>query len=654
MKPAASPPLRTVDADTPLLGRVFEARAEAEMSSLLEQQAEDALTAEQSAGQSIERVVSHRADTSDDPILPFLGTVLDHDPGTTITIERRLDLEEDLYLPDHSFVFAPGVKPMSACLPVLPMTMSLEAMAEVAACLVPSHGLVGFASVQAARWIELADTEATTLHITARLDRYDAQRGVSHVAVAIRIAGQTTPAISADALFADHYEVELQPTFSELTNAHRYALDAEQLYAERYMFHGPAFQSLVGDIVIGDEGLAGELIVLPPEGLFRSTRRPQLLTYPTLLDAIGQLMGVFALEHDRFAFPIGLEKMEIYCPTPPVGTRTPVRVEITRSEGKTLVANVEVQDGSGAVWMRIEGWRSWKFRWERRLVDFRRLPHRFLLARAAPAPGLEASIMATLNAEDLGSFDSPMLARYCLSMEEMAAYQSHDKVRQRQQQWLLGRIVAKDAARLWAAEQARETVRLHPASFSIEQDANGRPFIEALPTYDRPPHVSIAHCGSRAIALAHSEPVGVDLERIAAREDSFVQTFTTPRERELLDERPAAERDAWITRLWCAKEAVGKLLGVGVGAPRALEAVAIEDDGRIQIRHRESLRTFTVDTSQDGELAMAMTSLSRAIEKDDAPTSRESAKSRKRHGSARNLPLSNTFQKASRDSNDTH
>lgn len=651
MKPAASPSLRIVDTDTPLLGRVFEARAEAEMSALLEQRAEDAF-AEQSAGQHIEHVASHRTDASDDPILPFLGTVLDHDPGATITIERRLDLEEDLYLPDHSFVFAPGVKPMSACLPVLPMTMSLEAMAEVAACLVPGFGLVGFEAVQAARWIDLVDTDATTLHITARLDRYDAERNVSHIAVAIRIAGQTSPAISANVLFGDRYEVALEPVFSKLTNAHRYALDAEQLYAERHLFHGPSFQSLVGDIIIGDEGLAGELIVLSPEGLFRSTRRPQLLIYPTLLDAIGQLMGVFALEHDRFAFPIGLEKMEIYCPTPPVGTRTPVRAEITRSEGKTLVANVEVQDGSGAVWMRIEGWRSWKFRWERRLVDFRRLPHRYLLARAAPAPGLEASVMATLNADDLGSFDSPMLARYCLSIEEMAAYRSHDNVEQRQQQWLLGRIVAKDAARLWAAEQAREPVRLHPASFSIEQDASGRPFIGALPTYDRPPpHVSIAHCGSRAIALAHSEPVSVDIERIAAREDSFVQTFATPRERELLDERPVAERDAWITRLWCAKEAVGKLLGVGVGAPRALEAIAMEDDGRIQIRYRESLRAFTVDTSQDSGFVIAMTSLSRAIEQDAGPTFRDS---RKRHGSARNLPLSSTFQKSSRGSNDTH
>src|SRR5579885_1754107 len=91
------------------------------------------------------------------------------------------------------------------------------------------------------------------------------------------------------------------PTFNELSAAHRHPLSAEQIYSERHMFHGPCFQGLAGEIIIGDQGIAGEFVVRSPEALFRSTRYPQLLADPALLDAVGQLIGIFAAEHGRTA-----------------------------------------------------------------------------------------------------------------------------------------------------------------------------------------------------------------------------------------------------------------------------------------------------------------------------------------------------------------
>ena len=58
-----------------------------------------------------------------------------------------MTLDEDLHLADHAFVHAPGVKPLFACLPVVPMTLSLEILAEAAACLAPGYGLIGFEEV---------------------------------------------------------------------------------------------------------------------------------------------------------------------------------------------------------------------------------------------------------------------------------------------------------------------------------------------------------------------------------------------------------------------------------------------------------------------------------------------------------------------------
>lgn len=547
------------------------------------------------------------AQSEDHGILPFLGPVLDYTPGKTITIERRLSLDEDLYLADHAFVHAPGLKPLAACLPVLPLTMSLEAMAEVAACLVPGCGLLGFEEIKAARWIELTDTEVLALQITAHVDRHDAGRGTTFLRVAIQIEGQAQPAVSGAVLFGCRYVAELCPTFNELSAAHRHPLSAEQIYSERHMFHGPCFQGLAGEIIIGDQGIAGEFVVRSPEALFRSTRYPQLLADPALLDAVGQLIGIFAAELGRTAFPIGLKKLEIYSPTPPPGTRVPARVEITRSEGMVLYANVEIENGAGAVWMRIADWGSWKFRWEQRVADFRRLPDKYLVAKPAPFsddphPG---AVILQLTAGDLGNFDLGMLARYFLSMEEMPIFQNHARVPERQRQWLLGRVAAKDAVRLWVAGQGRLNM-LHPAAITLSNDVKGRPFVKALPGCAKAPQVSIAHCEDRAIATAHYGEVGVDIERISARDASFIDAFTTPHERALIESFPETERHRLITRIWCAKEAAGKLLGTGVdGAAQQFETLRASAGSHIEVMHKPSARPIIVRTAEESGFIMA-------------------------------------------------
>jgi hypothetical protein len=173
----AAPQIKLSAQDQPLVGRMFEVRAAEELALAAKIQPDSEHVVRPVADPASVAAEPAQAEPPDEATLPFLGPVLNYVPGVTITVERRLNLEEDLYLADHAFVFAPGVKPMSACLPVLPMTMSLEAMAEVAACLVPGYGLLGFEDVKAARWIELVDTNVLTLNITARVDRHDPERG---------------------------------------------------------------------------------------------------------------------------------------------------------------------------------------------------------------------------------------------------------------------------------------------------------------------------------------------------------------------------------------------------------------------------------------------------------------------------------------------
>ncbi|HEY8213661.1 MAG TPA: 4'-phosphopantetheinyl transferase superfamily protein [Methylocystis sp.] len=592
----------------PLIARMFEVQDARELALAAEQAEEEAHVSERFTPM-VKDVAGNAAPMDEtgigEPRMPFIDAVLDYVLGERITIERKLSIDEDRYLADHAFVHAPGIKPTSACLPVVPMTMSLEIMAEAAACLAPGCGLLGFEDVRSVSWIDLADVEELTLNVAAQILRYDSERGVFFISAAIHAEGKSSAAITATVLIGHRYLVELSPTFSELSNARAHPLTGDEIYAERRMFHGPSFQCLIGEFVLGDEGIVGDLCVRSSEALFASTRFPLLLTDPCLLDAVGQIVGLWAMEQERYVFPIGLTKLEIYRPTPPVGTRAPVRVEILQSEGKTLVADVEVQDGEGGVWMRISGWRTWKFRWEKRLVDFRRQPDRHLLATQAPGRRPEGSTALMLSSADLEQFDPALLARYFLSVDEMAGFKNLERFPQRQRQWLYGRVAAKDAVRLWAAERQQGEM-LHPAAFEISSDERGRPFVKPSALLASPPLLSISHSENRAIAVAHERVVGIDLERIAAREANVVEAFASAKEREMICKFPSQERDAWFTRLWCAKEAVGKLLGVGLeGKPLALQAIEMTEDGKIVIANEGEIVCASVKTIENDGFIIA-------------------------------------------------
>jgi phosphopantetheinyl transferase len=543
--------------------------------------------------------------------LPFLGEILEFIPNESILVECWLALDEDLHLADHAFVSAAGVKPVSACLPVVPMTLSLEMLAEAAACLAPGLGLIGFEDVKATSWIELADTDKLRLTISARILETDPQEQYCRIAAAITAEGRSGPAIQANVLFASHYRLDLSLGFTELGNPRLHPRDAREIYADRYLFHGPVYQCLTGKIVLGDRGAVGELAVKAPADFFRSTARPQFLTDPALLDAVGQLIGIWAMDQDRYVFPIGIGKMEFYRPPPPAGTNVPVRIEITRNEGKTLDCDIEIEDGGGAVWMRIKDWKDWKFRWERRLVDFRRMPTRHLLSKSIPLPGLAPdAVCCTVSPTDLSDFDTRLLACFYLHMEEMPAFSGKTAQPRRQLHWLLGRIAAKDAVRSWWAQRQGASEMLHPAAFALRNTEEGRPEVAFLPPETGViPNISISHCEAGAVAVAQGEPVGVDIETIEVRSPDFLQTISIDGENALLEALNgefADKPDEWITRLWCAKEAARKLLGKGLnGSPRNYRLKAVSPEGLMQIMHGENGPLAGVNTVRDHQCIIA-------------------------------------------------
>jgi acyl carrier protein len=100
--------------------------------------------------------------------MPFIDTVVSLTPGEELNARCEINLDEDLFLRDHTLGRQVSVTdPELMGLPVMPLTMSMEILAEAAAVLVPDLHLIGMRNVRAYRWIAL-EGERLTLRLAAR------------------------------------------------------------------------------------------------------------------------------------------------------------------------------------------------------------------------------------------------------------------------------------------------------------------------------------------------------------------------------------------------------------------------------------------------------------------------------------------------------
>jgi len=561
------------------------------------------------SGRSLSHEEKDRLPVADDEMrMPYIGRILRYERDREIDVAYVLNLAEDLYLSHHMFIHAPGLKPPSACLPILPLTFGMEMIAEVAACLAPGYGLIGFENVRASRWIELKDVDALALDISGRLVREDPQLLARYVEVIVFLQGEDTPALTGTACFGKRYLLGIHHRFDKLGDLSSFPLPPESLYRERHLFHGSLFHCISAINGVGNQGLTGEISVPSGEGLFRFFQRPQLLTAPIVLDGLLQLVTALAMGEEWRPLPMSIEKLETYCPTPAVGTRLPVCAQASRIGKKRLSADFEVQDGSGMVWARIRGCTFWMFDWGEKIIDYFRLPHKHLLCSEKKLPLMPRdAVCQTFGGQDLHDLALDWLARISLHLDEMATFLQRGKNPGYQRHWLFGRIAAKDAVRLWIARQTSSHL-LHPAAFSIVKDSKGLPTVENPAGTSDVPHISIAHANDRAIAIAHRQRLGIDLEALEPKDAAFRETVTTPRERGLLKRFSPAQQDFWLTALWCAKEATGKAMGTGIeGKPRGIEAERIDEHGIIAVRHDPSGRRFIVSVKNEAAFVIALT-----------------------------------------------
>ncbi|WP_460071365.1 beta-ketoacyl synthase N-terminal-like domain-containing protein [Streptomyces sp. YKOK-I1] len=356
---------------------------------------------------------------------------------------------------------------------------------------------------------------------------------------------------------------------------------AAQLYDERWMFHGPAFQGVTELTAIGDRQVRGIITTPPAPG--------------ALLDNVGQILGywIMATRTERtVVFPVGMREMRFYGPHPAPGTEVACLVRITSLTDTVLEADVQLTV-DGTVWAELYGWQDRRFDNDPRTRPVERFPERNTLSESRPGGW-------TLLHErwpDLASRE--LIMRNSLGGRERDAYAAHAPRGRRQ--WLLGRIAVKDAVRRWLWDRGEGPV--FPAELRVDNDASGRPYVtgvhgRVLPALD----VSLAHCAEAGVAIVRPHTPGpgpgIDVEEVTARPPETLDAALGPDELRLLRSLLSTTEDSealWFTRFWTAKEAVAKAEGTGFGGrPRDFTVRDATPDGRRLTVSGRLERAYTV------------------------------------------------------------
>ncbi|BFU42254.1 beta-ketoacyl synthase N-terminal-like domain-containing protein [Krasilnikovia sp. MM14-A1004] len=470
--------------------------------------------------------------------------------GDDVVLRTSLDVsvERMPYLRDHCFFVQPDDWPkVEDRWPVVPATTVVQHMMDAAEQAAPGLRAVAVRDAKFNRWLIAAPPQR--VDITVR------RTGPDQLAVVFGGYARATIEMAAqypqppEAPWTHDPGTERPPTIS-----------AEQMYAERLMFHGPKFQGVTAVYALGDMHVRGEVTAPVPPG--------------ALLDNALQLIGNWLITTQPMrtvALPVGLRHVRFFGPPPAPGTAFDCVARVRSITDGELIADTQLSVG-GRVWAQIDGATDRRFDSHPTARACERFPEKYPMSQRRPE-GWTVVFDAWTDLVTRG-----MAARGILGGDAAVEYERMPGARRKQ--WMLGRIAAKDAVRFQQWDAGHTDV--YPIELTVGNEASGRPYVELRPGRGFVDGVvSIAHTQEVGVAIAGPPggKVGIDVVEIAPRDDATLKYALTDAERAQIH----GDRD--VARIWAAKEAVGKALGTGLdGAPRRF-AVSLADgtvtvDGR--------------------------------------------------------------------------
>ncbi len=237
-----------------------------------------------------------------------------------------------------------------------------------------------------------------------------------------------------------------------------------------------------------------------------------------------------------------------------------------------------------------------------------------LVSHLPPSLGFQCCRLSEMGTDGLQA-----LTHNVLSHQELKTWLHLPGHEKRRKEWLSGRLVAKDAVRLFLKN--RYQLKASPPDIEITTDTHGRPIAggELIEKLGSRLTISITHSAGSAVAVAGEYDghvgVGIDMERVGQKHEGLERMALTKNEQALLSGVQASRREEWLIRLWCAKESVAKALGRGMaGGPNSLVVQGLEEEtGRVSLALMGELarqlptyanRLFNAYTRHEGDFVL--------------------------------------------------
>ncbi len=188
--------------------------------------------------------------------------------------------------------------------------------------------------------------------------------------------------------------------------------------------------------------------------------------------------------------------------------------------------------------------------------------------------------------EELLPCDDPALLLFAqskLNYSELETFNSFGNFIKRKQ-WLSGRIATKDSIK--AFFRRRFNIIINAKDIEIGTQPSGKPHIVRVSNIHlaQYPVISITHKNGRAIGIAADNSIfasiGIDLESedIDDHLDEFILSTS---ERNKIEHYSPEQRSLLTKRMWSAKEAAAKMLGLGLPEfLRKLSVTSIDDNNK--------------------------------------------------------------------------
>ena len=194
--------------------------------------------------------------------------------------------------------------------------------------------------------------------------------------------------------------------------------------------------------------------------------------------------------------------------------------------------------------------------------------------------GSRSNIVCREFREEEFTLDASFLAGCAgqiLSPIEIQTFESFGQLTKRRQ-WLAGRLAVKEAARYLIASVYN--IAINNTDLVVETEKSGKIYLKSIRSDKYSiPAISLSHKQGKIFAVAADSgsysSVGVDLESSESGDNDMPEFILSPEELIYIENFAEKEKNIAFKKIWAAKEAAAKVLGLGL--PDYLKSLSIID-----------------------------------------------------------------------------